>query len=671
MTLLDDDIIEYSKSIEKLQRENTALKFLLRRYDLFGDNDPLANLTDCDVTAQVREAETIASVMFDTLQVPAFAGDLIADEKGVAVDFMFTRVNARFAGFFHLSPKDIIGKTNSSLSLLKSTLWLDTIAIAAKTLEPKETKIMEGNNAFDVTAFSVKHTSFIAHFVMSSVAAYTDNASLLNNLPFTQLIVDAIPVPLFYKSMDGKFILCNKAYAKTIIGMPPEAIAGKSVTQFANVFSKDYVEVSHEIDSRLVSENDIQTHEGLFKCADGIEREYIVNKTLIKGSDGKSLGILGVMQDIAHTLKTQRELAESEIRYRTLFNSMLQPIIIVDIEGNIILLNTSAVELFEEDDSHLMVGEQDVPALKLVNMEFVRHVYENGEPITRRVQLTVKGQERWYMSHMQVINDLFGEKVVQIISNDITEIKRYQSELIEEKQRAEESNNLKTVFLTNIAHETRTPANLICGLAQMLKSGINAEKHSEYLDAIYSNCKKLLAIIDDIVELSKIETAQIKIRHEICSINNIVEEAYVNLNDVLAETGKNISISHSPLIDEYKSLIYADNQYISQVLRKLIDNAVTFTQKGSIEVGARIEDATVTFYVKDTGIGIPSEKLGTIFERFRQADEGVSRQYGGNGLGLSIANELVRSMNGTMKVESTENEGSTFSFTIQYERAGV
>ena len=561
---LDDDILEYSQSIEKLQRENSALKRLLRRYTLFGENNPLDNLGDCDVTAQMREVEYMTETLFHTLLMPAFAGELLFDEKGNPTDFVFTRANIKFACFFHLEIKDIIGKTNSALSLLKSELWLDTIATTSKTLDTKQLQIMEGDDVFDANIVSFNHTSFIAHFITKNPESYT---------------------PL-------------------------------SITQ-----TPDTPDFMQPMDIRLVM--------------------------------------------------ARRELSESENRYKTLFNGISQPIIIVDAEGNIMLLNKSAVELFEEDDNNLMSGNQDVPAQKLIEMEYVRQIFKTGEPISRRVQMLINGKERWYQCHMQLINDLFGEKVVQIISNDITELKHYQAELIEEKIHAEQSNNLKTIFLANIAHETRTPASMICGLAQMMLSGINKDKQEEYLTTIYSNCKKLIEIIDDIVELSKIESGQIQLRHEICSINDIVEEAFATLQYTLNETGKPIKALHTAPIDEYQSLMYADNQYISQVFRKLISNAVTFTQQGEIEIGAKIDGGKVTFFVRDTGIGIPKDRLQTIFEKFRQGDEGARRQYGGNGLGLSISNELVRGMQGTMQVESEENKGSTFSFTIQYIRAGV
>lgn len=560
----EDDILEYSQSIEKLQRENSALKRLLRRYTLFGEDDPLDNLGDCDVTAQMREVEYMTETLFHTLLMPAFAGELLTNEKGIPTDFVFTRANIKFASFYHLEIKDIIGKTNSALSLLKSNLWLDTIATTSKTLDTKQLQIMEGDDVFDVNIVSFNHTSFIAHFVIENASDYSSLG-----IPPTP------PTPDFMQPMDIRLVMAR------------------------------------------------------------------------------------------------RELSESESRYKTLFNGISQPIIIVDADGNIILLNKSAVELFEEDDKNLMAGIQDVPAEKLIDMDYVRQIFKTGEPISRRVQMHINGKDRWYQCHMQLINDLFGEKVVQIISNDITELKHYQAELIEEKIHAEQSNNLKTIFLSNIAHETRTPANMICGLAQMIQSGINKDKHDEYISTIYSNCKKLLEIIDDIVELSKIESGQIQLRHEICSINDMVEEAFANLQYALHETGKPIKALRTTSIDEYESLIYADNQYISQVFRKLISNAVTFTQQGEIEIGARIDGGKLTFFVRDTGIGIPKDRLQTIFEKFRQGDEGARRQYGGNGLGLSISNELVRCMHGTLQVQSEVNKGSTFSFTIKYDRAGV
>jgi len=671
MTTTYDEIAEYGQTIDSLQDENRALKLMLRRYITFGRPGMPGNLYNADLTASLREAEGMFSTMFSTLQVPAFAG-MMADEEGAEPDLVITKANDKFAEYLNLSRKDIIGKSIREIGQLKSPLWMQTALSASKTLDSVSVEIQEGDDILQATIFSIRHGSIVAHFASAS-ERYTRqrNKQVLQNLKFNQMIVNAIPSPVFYKDMDGRYLLCNQSYAQNVIGVSPETITGKTALELEEIFPKEYAGFYQEKDIELIKDKGIQTYQGPIKCADGQVREFIVNKTLIKDDNGQFVGILGVMQDIDRMLKARRELADSENRYKTLFNSICQPIIVVDQYGNIVMLNTTAVELFEEDDSSLMNNSvQVVPAIRLIDMEHVREVHQTGNPVSYRTSICKNGKERWYYCTMQPICDFFGEKVVQIIANDITNIKHYQAEILQQKQQAEESNNLKTVFLANIAHETRTPANIISGLSQMIKGGINPDRHPEYVEQIHMHCNKLLEIIDDIAQLSQIDSGQIKIRHEICSINNIVEEAFQYLKGATMESAKNISISHTPHINEYQSLIYADSIYIHQIFRKLINNAVTFTDSGSIEVGADLGDDVVTFYVRDTGIGIPNDKQGMIFERFRQVDEGESRKYGGAGLGLPIVSELIRRMDGSISVSSNVGQGSCFRFAIPYHKAG-
>ncbi len=672
MTTIDDEILEYAQTMDLLQKENKALKQMLRRYMTFGEPGNPGNLYNADLTESLRDAECMLDTMLRTLQVPAFAGEVI-DNGGDCQDFVIASINAKFAEYLSLDSKDIIGKRFKEMGALKSPLWTSTVTLACKTLDTATAEIHEGDDILQLSVSAVKHHSFVAHFVSASEKySRQRNNHLMQNLKFRQMIVNAIPTPVFYKDMEGRYVLCNQSYAQNIIGVSPETIIGKTALELEEIFPREYAGFYQEKDTELIKDQGIQTYQGPIKCADGQVREFIVNKTLIKDDRNQFVGILGVMQDIDHMLKARRELADSENRYKTLFNSICQPIIVVDADGNIIMLNTTAVELFEEDESSLMDNSvQVIPAIKLINMEYVRQVYSTEKPVSYRTSVCKNGKERWYYCTMQPIRDFFGEKVVQIISNDITDIKYYQAEILQQKQQAEEANNLKTIFLSNIAHETRTPANIISGLSQMIKSGINPDKHYEYVDAISNNCQKLLEIIDDITQLSQIESGQIKLRHEICSINNMVEEAYQYLKEMLDECGKPIAAIHSSPIDGRASLIYADSMYIHQAFKKLISNAVTFTESGSIEVGASVDGGQISFYVSDTGIGIPKEKLNVIFERFRQVDEGASRQYGGTGLGLSIVNELVKCMKGSISISSNINEGSCFRFAIPYHQAEI
>ncbi|MBQ5452846.1 MAG: PAS domain-containing sensor histidine kinase [Bacteroidales bacterium] len=669
MINFEDDIREYNETVEKLQTENQALKDVLSRYQIFSGYSALPNL-ESDLKANLEYTEKLLEVSFAELLIPSFSGQIIFDENDVMPsDFVYTRVNKEFARFCNMEIKDIIGKTENELHNLRSPLWMEGILKATKILEPVDLRIKEPDGVFEVKITALKHDRFLLQF--KTVNAETpEGKKLKENLIFTRRLVNALPVPFFYKNTEGRYVLCNDSYSQTVVGLPPEKVIGKTVLELGDRFSKEEADFLSGKDSQLLTEKEIQVYEDSVKCADGVTRVYIITKTLIKDSEGKPVGILGVMQNIDEIIKTRRELAESENRYKTLFNSISQPIIVADVDGNIVLCNSEAIELFEEEYDP-KTGEKKIPAEALTDKDFIRTVLETGEIMTRRVSVVIKGEEKWFLSTLQPLSDSFGEKVVQIISSDITEIKRYQSELLKQKTHAEDSSNLKTIFLANIAHETRTPANIINGHIQMIQSGLHPEKLNTYLAAVYKNTLKLLDIIDDIVELSKIESGQIKLRHEICSINSILEDAFVYLSDFHEESGKKLELKRSCAFSEYESLIYADNQYISQVLKKLIANAVTFTQKGYIKIGASLADDKVIFFVEDSGIGIPEDKLNVIFERFRQADEGAARQYGGNGLGLAIANELVKRMGGVLEVKSEVSKGSVFSFSIPYKKAGM
>lgn len=669
MINFEDDIRDYNETIEKLQTENQALKDVLSRYQIFAGYSALPNL-EADLKAELEYTERLFESCFSELLIPAFAGEIIYGEDGLPADFVYTRVNHEFAKYCGTDIKNIIGKNEGGVRYLKSPLWMDSVFKSVKILEPVGFKIKSGGENLEIKITALRHNRFYVQFRTIAFSDMETERKLTENLNFTKRLFNAVPVPLFYKDIAEGGVVCNESFSQTFFGLSSGEISGKSVSELEEYFSKEYVVFCNDMDSQLLESQVIQVYEGAVRCADGKNRVYIVTKTVVKDSFGKPVGILEVMQNIDEMIKTRKELAESESRYKTLFNSIAEPIIVADAEGNIVLCNSSAVELFEEEyDTD--TGGKKVPAEELTDKDFIRSVIETGETMTRRVAVSVRGQERWYMSSLQPLSDAFGEKLVQIISADITEIKRYQTELLKQKTHAEDSSNLKTIFLANIAHETRTPANIISGHVQMIQAGLHPEKLDSYLTVIHKNTIKLLDIIDDIVELSRIESGQIKLRHEICSINSILEDAFVYMSDSLEESGKKLELKRTENFGEYDSLIYADNQYISQILKKLISNAVTFTQKGFISLGAKISGSNLVFYVEDTGIGIPEEKLNIIFERFRQADEGTARQYGGNGLGLAIANELVKRMGGTLEVKSSVGKGSVFSFSIPYKKAGM
>jgi PAS domain S-box-containing protein len=242
-------------------------------------------------------------------------------------------------------------------------------------------------------------------------------------------------------------------------------------------------------------------------------------------------------------------------------------------------------------------------------------------------------------------------------------------ELIKAKEKAEESDKLKTAFLANMSHEIRTPMNGILGFAEMLNDDtLSLANRKKYLGIINSNGKMLINLIDDIIDFAKIEADQLNIMTDDFSLNNLLAQLHSTFST------ENLRREKSALRILYRKALANDNCYIRtdpnrlrQILTNLIGNSIKFTQTGFIEFGYRLEKKDqLLFYVKDTGIGISKDKLDLIFERFMQADVSSTRKYGGSGLGLAISKGLVELLGGKMWAESTVNEGSTFYFTLPY-----
>ncbi|HLO58895.1 MAG TPA: ATP-binding protein [Bacteroidales bacterium] len=250
---------------------------------------------------------------------------------------------------------------------------------------------------------------------------------------------------------------------------------------------------------------------------------------------------------------------------------------------------------------------------------------------------------------------------------DITEQKKSANELLKAKEKAEESNRLKSAFLATMNHELRTPLNHILGFSDLMKSGINAAQVIDYATLIHKSGNNLLEIIEDIFELALAEQSVIKLRSESINCLDLFISNKSVLTEILNASGKKDQIKLNFNADKELLVqsIYTDRSKINQVLINLFRNAVKFTEQGKIEFGmTQQEPGYITFYVKDTGIGIPENKNEIIFEFFRQVDESPTRKHGGVGIGLAISKKIAAIMDGTLTLESEPGKGSIFSFKI-------
>lgn len=258
-------------------------------------------------------------------------------------------------------------------------------------------------------------------------------------------------------------------------------------------------------------------------------------------------------------------------------------------------------------------------------------------------------------------------------ARDITERKRIENELINAKEKAEESDRLKTAFLQNMSHEIRTPMNAIMGFSELLVLNFNNKQKLEYFSAIINQrCNDLLDIINDLLDIAKIESGQLPVKIETCNISKLFGELSLFFTELQKRQKKqHIALNIHPG-DPADIQTQTDIGKLKQIFINLIGNAFKFTNQGSIEVSYRIDDGQfITFFVADTGIGIPSDKHQIIFERFTQVEQGPNRLYGGTGLGLSIVKGLVDLLKGSLWLSSQPEEGTTFYFTIPLTSTGL
>jgi two-component system, sensor histidine kinase len=267
-----------------------------------------------------------------------------------------------------------------------------------------------------------------------------------------------------------------------------------------------------------------------------------------------------------------------------------------------------------------------------------------------------------------VINSLRRKKLIteRLYSDKLNE----QNLLLEEaKESADESNRLKSAFLANMSHEIRTPMNGIVGFAKLLKIRPNLpyEKVSQYVDIINGNSKILLNLINDIIDISKIEANQLEIKSAPHDINKLLYDLYVMFNSEKYRLKKNeVELRYNVPFEFDEMIVLTDIDRLRQVMMNLINNAIKFTNEGTIEFGYKIQEQLIYFYVEDTGIGVEEANIDMIFDRFRQADETSSRSYGGSGLGLAICKGIITKMKGEIGVKSKLGEGSLFWFAIPY-----
>ena len=405
---------------------------------------------------------------------------------------------------------------------------------------------------------------------------------------------------------------------------------------------------------------------------------YLSNNTIGIEEDGKIVRMWGTQTDITQRKIMQNQLIlakekseNEESKAKSVLKAIPDLMFLFSHEGNIL-------DYHAEDNSMLYRPPEDFLNKKIdevlpgylvtLTHKKIDEVLKTGEMREYDYKMDINQQVFYFEARMvKVAND----KALTIV-RDVTESRKNKQELVKAKVKAEESDRLKSAFLANMSHEIRTPMNAIMGFSQMLyEKEFPRNRQKKFLDLINTRTKDLLQIINDIVDISKIEANQLTVNFERFNLNDLLHQIYETYRLQNKEAKKqDLHFELKNGLARDKSYLYSDYHRLNQVLENLLSNAFKYTSKGSIALGYEQQSANILqFYVKDTGIGIDPEDQKSIFERFRQVDGSSSRAYEGTGLGLAITKSLVELLGGEIRVDSKPGEGAVFYFTIPYQDA--
>lgn len=383
--------------------------------------------------------------------------------------------------------------------------------------------------------------------------------------------------------------------------------------------------------------------------------------------------LMQIMWKLMLQRKAKEELQLSEERLKLALEGAKEGLWDWDISNGEMYVSKECTQMLgyteEEIEStyegwHNLIHQNDIENIREKQKEHLSGK-DNYYEVEYRIK-TKNNNWKWILAHGRVVERDKNKQPLRAIGTyvDINEQKEIQQKLLIAKEQAEEADRLKSAFLANMSHEIRTPMNGIMGFASLLESEeYDAEIRNEYLGYITQSSKRLLRLIEDIIEISQIEAKQIKLNTNTFSLNQLLSQIHEEFLNVIHEEAKeHIGLMVSKFLTDEDSFIISDDIHLKQVLTHIIDNAIKFTFDGYVEFGYSIKGNFLEFYVKDTGIGLSETEKKFIFERFRQADQ-LSE---GAGLGLTITHKLIELFGGELKVKSEKDKGAIFYFTIPY-----
>jgi hypothetical protein len=474
-------------------------------------------------------------------------------------------------------------------------------------------------------------------------------------------LVSQSGVSLFIHDFDGKIIQVNQNACDSL-GYSQEELLKMNIIDIELDFDLEKAQKEWS----KISSDFRHTLNGTQKRKDGttFPVEVILN---CSEKSGEKL-FLGIVHDMSERIETENRLKASEERYRTLIETMNEGVLMTDNEDVILFANKRIGEIYgyspdeligeigyevleHPDSAQIVASKKDARLDGLSDSYEVIGVKKSGELIN----IAINGAP---------IRNNSGEVTGTVgIIRDITREKEIIDDLIAAKERAEQSDKLKSAFINNISHEIRTPMIGILGFGQFLTDpSLTEQERIDYFNNVQASSQRLIQTVNDYMDIAMIVSGTVEVNFKNFFIKPLVDKLAERCLAECRDIGLDfeLALPNNPCTDT----IYSDEVLLSKAIQKLIDNALKFTKKGKITFGYEFNSGEVSFFIKDTGVGIAKEKLDAIFEVFTQEDTTITRGFEGSGLGLAISKGLTMLLNGKISVSSGKDSGSVFSVSI-------
>ncbi|MBU2651135.1 MAG: PAS domain-containing protein [Bacteroidetes bacterium] len=589
------------------------------------------------------------------------------DKKGRYLDYHTLNED-----FLAVPPEKFIGKTIYEIGLDKS-LSRNAGKLIKKALEEKHVqeftytlrKDGQDEHSFEamVIPLDTEEVLFIVNDITERVRA--ENVIKYSEQQFGELY-DNIPVGIYKTTPGGKVMMANNTFYE-ILGLDNSSeIKALDLNVILASLGYDRSRFIKEVEQK----GSLQGYEDKITALDGKQRYLRENARAVRDSDGQTIYYEGTVVDITALRKTQRELRQAEIEKSAILNSMQEWFVFCDTNLTIQWVSSTAANSIGINATELTGNHYDEiwqgTEWKCEPCP-VRAVLDTGVP--QKGEVRTRDGRIWILSGYPVLDDDGNIIGVTEFGQEVTVQRKYEEELKKAKEMAEKANRFKSEFLSNISHEIRTPLNVIIGFTDLLDGSLTDPTFKDYLDSIKASSNSIVRLVDDILDISRIEAGKFNLQYKSVNIYKMVKD----LKQMFME--KVVRKQLEFLIRVEKSIpkmLILDEVRVKQIITNLLSNAIKYTDHGQVRLDIYItgknmvlgsEEIDLCIKVEDTGIGIPEEEYNNIFEPFMQVQKNRSKRKG-YGLGLAITKRLIELMDGSIQVESSVGHGSVFTVSL-------